>query len=387
MAASTSLISRRQLLLGLLASGVLLAAPGFERSKTAERTVVDIAGRTVSLTRPIKRILLGDGTLAYAMALLCPEDPFGAVVGWGSNFRAADYDGYEAYRRRFPQLADIVRFPSTSRDAIGNELALSLEPDVVVMNLSSRGAVEASGLMALLAKLGVALVFVDFSTQIFHHSARSIEILGTLFGRSERAKAFLRFRAEQLARVFQPLKGIQHRPTVMLERAAGLYEDCCLSYGEGNFGALVTAAGGDHLGSRFIQGTFGTLHPEQVIASEPDVVLVTGANWSLYAPTGDWVNLGPGADPIEGQARLQRLMQRPAYRTLQAVQNGRVHAIWHPFYDNPYHFVALQQLAKWLHPERFQDLDPEATFIELHQRFLPIPYQPGYWLSLNGASV
>lgn len=43
-----------------------------------------------------------------------------------------------------------------------------------------------------------------------------------------------------------------------------------------------------------MHGTFGTLHPEQVIASDPDVVIVTGANWSLYSPAGDWVNLGPG---------------------------------------------------------------------------------------------
>ena len=49
----------------------------------------------------------------------------------------------------------------------------------------------------------------------------------------------------------------------------------------------------------------------------------------------------------------------------------------------PYYFVALQKVAKWLHPERFATLDPDATFRELHARFLPVAYQPGYWLSLN----
>lgn len=124
-----------------------------------------------------------------------------------------------------------------------------------------------------------------------------------------------------------------------------------------------------------------------MIHADPDVVLVTGANWSLYSPGGDWVNLGPGADAQEGHARLQRLMQRPAYRTLRAVREQQVYAIWHPFYDNPYYFIALQRVAKWLHPELFASLDPEATFRELHERFLPVPYQSGYWLSLKETVV
>ena len=83
--------------------------------------------------------------------------------------------------------------------------------------------------------------------------------------------------------------------------------------------------------------------------------------------------------------RLARLMRRPAYRSLAAVRAGRVHAIWHPFYDNPYYFIALQRVAKWLHPRRFAALDPEQTFRELHARFLPVPYQPGYWASLDSS--
>ncbi|HBT53256.1 MAG TPA: ABC transporter substrate-binding protein, partial [Erwinia persicina] len=40
------------------------------------KTLTDIAGRSVTLRHPVSRILLGDGTLAYALALLRPEDPF-----------------------------------------------------------------------------------------------------------------------------------------------------------------------------------------------------------------------------------------------------------------------------------------------------------------------
>lgn len=358
-----------------------LATAGATAQGTA--TLTDIAGRQVRARLPARRIVLGDGPLAYVVALLRPDDPFTPIVGWGDNFRSADLGGYLAYRQRFPTIDRIPTFRGSNVGAIDIELAISLEPDVVVLNLSSRAAAESSGLVARLARAGVPLAYVDFRTRMFENTRRSIEIMGDVLGEPVRAQSFLQFRQRQIDRVMAPLRDLGHRPSVMVERAAGLYDDCCLSYGDGNFGELVRAAGGDNLGSHWLHGTFGTLHPEQVIAADPEVILVTGADWRLYSPTGDWVNLGPGADPSEGHARLRRLMQRPAYRTLAAVRRGRVHAIWHPFYDNPYYFVALQKVAKWLHPERFATLDPDATFRELHARFLPVAYQPGYWLSLN----
>lgn len=384
-----SYLSRRSLLRGGLATAALCLGyvPRVSRSEQqhgSSVSITDIDGRTVAITRPIKRLLLGDGTLAYVMAVLQPENPFAKVVGWGDNFRAADLDGYNAYLRRFPEIDQIPSFASGTVVSIGAELAISLAPDVMVMNLSSKPAAVASGLMARLAQVGIPVIFVDFRTKMFDNTTRSIEILGELLGHQDRAARFLLFRQEQIDRVMQPLANVRSRPRVMIERAAGLYDDCCLTYGDGNLGELVKAAGGDNIGAHFLHGAFGALQPEQVIESDPDVVLVTGANWSLYSPTGDWVNLGPGADPVEGQRRLHRLMDRPAYRSLRAVNAKQVHAIWHPFYDNPYSFIALQRVAKWLHPDIFAALDPDDTFRELHAQFLPVPYEPGYWLSLEG---
>ncbi|WP_311567888.1 ABC transporter substrate-binding protein [Photobacterium arenosum] len=345
-------------------------------------TITDLAGRQVTVTRPVSRLILVDGTLAYTLPLLLPEDPFGKVVGWGENFRAADLDGYQSYLARFPKLAAIPTFPANTTDSLNAEKVIGLDPDLVLMNLSSLAAVQSSSLLAHLSKIGIPVVFVDFRTHIFSSVEKSIQTIGTLLDANERASQFLQFRKEQITRVLSRLSDVQYLPNVMIERSAGLYQDCCMSYGPGNFGELIRAAGGRNLGSAFIDGNFGMLHPEQLITSQPDVVLVTGANWSLYSPSGDWIRLGPGVDIEDAHQHLTRLMGRPAYRTLPAVRKKQVHAIWHAFYDNPYNFIALQQIAKWLHPEKFEDLDPETTFRELHQRFLPIPYRSGYWLSL-----
>ncbi|WP_348541217.1 hypothetical protein [Thalassospira sp. A3_1] len=48
-------------------------------------------------------------------------------------------------------------------------------------------------------------------------------------------------------------------------------------------------------------------------------------------------------------------------------------------------FFAIQHMPNWFHPDLFPDLDPDETFRQLHERFLPIDYQPGYFASLNRA--
>ena len=149
---------------------------------------------------------------------------------------------------------------------------------------------------------------------------------------------------------------------------------------------LVERAGGDNLGSGRVPGWAGTLNPEQILTSDPAVIIATGSNWTHASgkqPNVSYVSLGYGARPEEARAQLLKLTEQPGWSGLQAVRTRRFHAIWHQFYNSPYHFVALQQLAKWLHPDAFGDLDPERTFREFHEQFLPIAYSGAFWVSLD----
>ena len=78
-------------------------------------------------------------------------------------------------------------------------------------------------------------------------------------------------------------------------------------------------------------------------------------------------------------------VRHPSHKPdLEAVKNGNFHVIFHQFYNSPYHFIAIQQLAKWFYPEDFEDLDPQATFAELHERFLPFGVSGTFWMSAEG---
>ncbi|MCY0093719.1 ABC transporter substrate-binding protein [Hoeflea ulvae] len=350
-------------------------------------TITDITGREVEVSVPVERVILGEGRQIYFVAALDTEAPFKRVVGWRDDFRKADLDGYNEYLETFPQMDDIPTFGGMKDGTFNLEQAIELNPDVIIMNTEAKSATQESGYIEKLAKVGIPLVYIDFREKPIAHTDQSMRIIGKLLGKEARAEDFVEFRQQQMARVTDVLDKVENleKPLVFVERAGGYSDDCCMSFGNENFGKMVEMAGGENMAGDIIPGTFGTVNPEQIIASDPDQIVITGANWENYVPSGNWVGLGAGADNAESERKLKVLMQRPAFTGVKAVKDGNVHGIWHQFYNSPYQFIAVQQLAKWLHPDLFQELDPSQTFADLHEKFLPVEYRPGYFASLNPA--
>ncbi|MBZ5488782.1 ABC transporter substrate-binding protein [Halomonas aquamarina] len=371
---------RTHLLKGLAGA----AALGCAAAQAAPVEVVDITGREVTFDAPAERVILGEGRQIYLLGLLEPEAPFTHVVGWREDFPQADPDNYARYAERFPEIADIPTFGGFKDGTFDVEQAASLSPDVVFMNLEAKAATEDAAYDDKLAKLGIPIVYVDFREDPIAHTIPSMRLMGQIMDDEDAAEAFIDFAEAQLARVTDVIEREDpERPSVFIDRAGGYSDECCMSFGPANFGEYVTLAGGANIADGIIPGTFGVLNPEQIIAADPAHVIVTGGNWDAYVPGGDWVGVGPGADLEVARAKLEGLTERTAMTGIQAVAEGNVHAIWHQFYNSPYYFVAIQQIAKWLHPELFEDLDPEETMRELHERFLPIEFESGYWISLD----
>jgi iron complex transport system substrate-binding protein len=328
-----------------------------------------------------------EGQQIYFVAALDKENPFKRVVAWRDDLAKADHGTYKLYEAKSPQIGKLPSFGGMKEGSFDVEQAVALKPDVLLMNIEAKVASDEAKLVEKLAGAGIPVVYVDFREKPFENTEPSMRLMGQLFGRETVAEEFIAFRAKEIARVEERLKAANlaeaKKPLVFVDRAGGYSDDCCMSFGRENFARMVELAGGRNLGSTVIPGTFGNVNPEQIVAAKPDVVIITGSAWDAYVPGGASVGVGPNADAGEARRKLAGLMQRPAFRTLPAARNGQAHAIWHQFYNSPYQFVAVQQIAKWLHPELFRDVDPDATLRALHECFLLIPYQPGYWVSLQ----
>jgi iron complex transport system substrate-binding protein len=367
---------------GAIAAVALMVAGTVHAAETV--TITDVAGREVSVKVPAEKLILGEGRLIYGLATLDTDAPFKRVVGWRDDLKKADPQGYGIYAAKYPEIDSLPTFGGIKDGTFDVEQAISLKPDVIVMNLEAKGATDDASLDKKLAAVGIPLVYIDFRESPMKNTETSMRILGQLTGLETRAEEFIKFRADHIKRVTDRLaKANPKIPDVFIERAAGYSDECCMSFGNENFGKMVELAGGKNIAADIIPGTFGTINPEQVVASNPDQFVGTGGDWEAYAPGMGWVPVGPGADMKEAKRKLIGLTERPAFRDIKATKNNNIHIVWHQFYNSPYQFVVIEQMAKWFHPELFADIEPESSFRELHERFLPIDYQPGYFISIS----
>lgn len=349
-------------------------------------TVTDLAGRTVEVPHGAKKVILGEGRMFYATVVFDKEKPFDQLAAIGDDLPKYDPDTWNKYLARFPEAKDVPMIGAAASADFSVEKALELDVDVLVVTLGFYDKIKESGIIENLEKAGVPTVFVDFRERPTQNTVPSVLLLGRIFAKEAEAQAFADYYMAQMRRVYMGTAGLKadQKPVVFAERAAGLDPAvCCNTFGNFNFGEFIAEAGGFNLGSKYLTGVSGVLNPEALIVENPAYIVVTGANWSTSNPGNKAVWLGYEMAEEKAQEQLAGLMQRNGFPEVKAVKDKKVMAIYHQFYQSPYHFVAVQALAKWLHPEKFADMDPQATFKELHEKFLPIDVSGVFWTTLK----
>ena len=377
------MIARRGLLAGL--AGVGFA--GRVAAQDAPIRVRDLLGREVVLPRPARRIVLGSGRYLAVLNLLHP-DPASLVVGWSDDLRRSQAGEYEAFRRRAPGL-DAVPVLARGAEGMHAENLLALRPDLVILTRSAAldGRLPAQGtttaaepgvLLRTLDAAGVPVAVVDFFQQPLTDTRPSLQILARLIGREAQAEAFLGFYQSRLDRLQGLDFGGTERPSVFMHAHAGGL-DCCYSPGKGVFDDFIRMAGGRNIGADKLPGVTGQLGLEYVLSANPRFYVATGGP---YGGRGG-VSLGAGVSEAAARDSLGQVLRSQKLDGLAAAGGGRAHALWHGFNDSPAHLVAIEVLARWLHPEKTSAIDPVATLRELNTRFAAVPMDGCYWVDLS----
>ncbi|MBR0652775.1 ABC transporter substrate-binding protein [Roseomonas terrae] len=377
-------VSRRRLLLSGLA---LTAAAGLPRPSLGADpiTATDLAGRTITLRAPARKVILGEGRLMYGFSTLVPRSPFERVVGWADDMIMFDPGTWRKYRAACPQAERLPRFSNAVNADFSTEQAISLDPDLVIFPLSAHQRLEATNTYDKLARAGIPTAVVDFREQPSQNTSPSIEVLGRLLGLDAEARGFNDYFLRETRRVSSRVWNLpaNRRITVLMERAAGYDPNsCCQTFGNANLGVTLQEAGGINWGAGRFPGLGGNVNPETIFTDDPEVIIGTGADWSESVQGSRGVPFGYEATPERVQAAIRALAERPGWPSLRAVKTKRFYSIYHQFYTSPAHLVALQVFAKWLYPQQFADVDPDATWRVYHERFSPIPLTGVFWAQL-----
>ena len=376
----------RELVLAILFSLFAIASFAWPARAAETIEITDLAGRTVKVKKGVDRMILGEGRQLYGLAVLDRDNPFKRVVGWRDDLKQSDPDAWRKYKAKFPQADQIADFGNPYSGDFSVEKVIALNADVVVLDLGNYFRARETGLIEKLEKVNIPVVFIDWREDPSQNTLPSLILLGRIIDREKEALAFADFYLRQMRLVYTRVGNLKEkdRPLVFMERAAGINPNtCCSTWGPANFGKFVEEAGGRNWGSRFFSGFGGDVSPEKILADDPDFYLMTGANWSESNPDTIAVLLGYEATEDKVQARLKGLMKRTGLSLLKATKDKRVMALYHQFYNSPYSFVAVQAMAKALHPDRFKDVDPQATWQELHAKFLPIAPSGVFWAALQ----
>ncbi len=361
--------------------GMFCAATSF----AAPITVTDIAGRDVTVNAPVSRVMLADSRVLVALNILHPQTPLKGIVAWDDALIKKAPDLSAAYSKKFPELSKIPVFPNPYTTDFSVEKALVAQPDLLIFDIGLKSKLTESGTLSLLEKSGLPVIFIDFRQYPLKNTMPSMTLLGQVFGETQQAEAFNQFYQKRLDLIRSKVATLDkgQRPSVFIERAAGISgEDyCCKTFGNGNFGEFVETAGGNNLGSQwFSTGMGGEINEEQLIHSNPDYYLMTAADWDSTRKGSSSVPLGYTGDKAKSQARLTKLMERPKLRSLAAYQNKQVLALYQQYYDTPFNIIAVEAIAKFLHPNLFTELDPQADSDYLHKTFTALEGDGVFWV-------
>lgn len=364
----------------LAAASTTLCAPALLKAETRwPLTVTDAVGRTVTISRKPKSIILGTGFNLFALSLIHP-DPISLLAGWATDMKTDNPFIYDAFRSKFPALDKVPLVSNGQADGMNFEAALSLEADLAIMGRWQADGEQGERAIDYLQSIGVPVIVVDFNLDPLKTTPRDIRLLGRVLECDRQAEDYAQFFEKRVQRIKAESAGRGEDAPLVLMDAFPSATRGSWAIGRTGLGELITLAGGRNIADKNLPPQGGPVTAEYIIAAEPDVYIATGSPGGVYTV----FSIGPGVDPAEARRSLQETVKAPALAPLKAVREGNVHGMWNFFNAVPLNVLAAEAVASWVRPDLFGDLDPAGSLAEINERFAAVPFEGAYWTSLAG---
>lgn len=355
--------------------------------------ITDVMGRKVTFDKQPERVIMGEGRGLFATSILNKDNPVEHVVAIGEDLHKAAPSFEDELKKAVPEVEKLQVIGHMAKGTVTVEDLVALKPDALVMTQDHYEAIQKTGMDKKIDEAGIKYIVTDFRHHPLQNTTVSIEALGKLFGHEDQAEKFNKDWKETVDRVAERTKDLKddEKPATFLWRAAGL-KDCCGTAAKANLGELVDAAGGHNIAEDTIKTDFGDLTAEQVIAANPKYIIATGGAWAPKVEKDKddatkqnipHVQLGYTATKDQAKDTLNGLLETKGFDALQAPKEGNLYGVWHQFYDNPLNFIALEQFAKWIHPDLFKDVDVAEHWKKVNDEYMPFK-ETGVFFIGNG---
>jgi iron complex transport system substrate-binding protein len=362
----------------LLLSATILMAPALAFAE--EKTITDVLGREVTLDLPAERVFLGFYYTDYIA--VGGVKSFDHVVGFSrdvwSVWTPAQWD---MFRAAMPSLESLADVGEVEAGTFSVEKLLSLNPSVAVLADWQYQALGPD--IDRIEEAGIKVVVLDYNAETVERHVTSTEVIGAITGETERAEELSSLYADSVAEVQRRIKEAgREKPRFYVEFANAGPAEYSFTYGKNMWGALSELAGADNIAAPFVEW-WGPMNPEQVLASRPEVILLSGREREL-GRNAEALVMGVNIDEAEAQRRLKGYAtDRAGWAELPAIQNGRLYGVYQGASRTLADYTMVQYIAKILYPDLFEDIDPQAAYIDFHKKYLPILPEGTFTLTLE----
>ena len=313
--------------------------------KEKELTFIDCDGETVkTVHKPIERIVVAYYSVAEIIRMVGAEN---RVVGID--------DSIVEYHTFFP---DLIEKPCVgNRKDLDVEKILELEADVVIL-----GSRHSPNLEDKLKDTGVGVIRL-MSYNLVDVLAETKK-LGYILDEEEKVHEYIIWHNEHLDKIKEKVSEIpeDEKPTVYIIET--YYKEPGKTYCRGSAPDIsVERAGGksithDIFAPDFASSCIIEVEIEWVLKQNPDVIIGSECHKAYESD-----------DVSEIKARYEAILGVPGFDHIKAVEDSRVYMIKSMIFWGPAYPTGVTYIAKWLYPDLFEDLDPQAVHQEYIDRF------------------
>lgn len=313
-----------------LALAVLL----FSLPSLGQVTVLDQAGREVTIPQPVERVVSLYGVATFYLYALGVEDKL--VLGTYVGLKPGS-PSWEALAQLDPDLPE-----KYTRTAPSLEEVLLAAPDLVIAS-----AVKNPELPGQLAPFGIPALLIQPESVEGVQEATSL--VGAALGAENRAQALISYWKQRMGAVSATDLA---RPRVLFVGTSPLR----VASGDMYQSEMIALAGGDPV-THDLQGYWQDVNIEQILLWDPEVVFI--------APYG----------PVQPAD----LLADPAWRGVAAIRDRQVFKLPRVFapwdIPTPESLLGIMWMAKALHPGL--PMDPVAEARTFYQEFFGYPLPEG----------
>ncbi len=348
--ANSQILGRRK---ALALSGAFILSPLLARldlvskaaaqSETRETiTITDELGREVSLKVPIKAVYPDLWYQTEIVRAIGAGDTIVAIdQSSNPNKNAANKD----YFAKLADLPDAGNYNGPNWETIATSGA---EVFFARRNSPWQDAVEK------LKPFGIEVVVVStWDPKVLRAQLPNI---GKIFGAEKGAADLARLYDDIEQVLAERLKGVEPKSVFFENNAdfvtslpgSGWHDTIVLGGGRNIFADITIANSGSASVHQY------TVDPVEIINRNPDVIIHNGADGqaSGYQP---W-------DQAALEKQVARIVERPGWNSIKAIEDKNVFAFNNFFFSALGKQIGALAVAKWLHPERFADVDLDTYF-------------------------